>query len=394
MNSSALLSVSRLAVRNAALCLCLTTSVACVSGAQAAVRPAPPADLRHTSGEVMVDATYDVSDGDLLLVDVPDADVVLRTGPTGSAHVLITVDGRDAERARRYYEEQKITVDQSSRAVRIVSERTKRRFSISWSTTDRARILIEVTLPERFDLDVSTSDGDIRAGRHVGTHAVRTSDGNIEFESLSGSSINVRTSDGDIRFGQLDSEDIHVRTSDGDVSVRRLNGAASELVTSDGSIRVDEVLGRASFRTSDGNIVVGRADNSTISTRTSDGNIKIGSLRSGGADARTSDGSIQVEVLAGTLDASTSDGDVYVGLTGRSQVSVRVGDGDVVIAAPGDLEADIQLSGERVRLATDFPFRGRVQRTSAEGSINGGGELIRAKASGGTVFLRTDSGRD
>ena len=200
-------------------------------------------------------------------------------------------------------------------------------------------ITVRVQLPEEFDLDLDTGDGNIRVDRLQGRARLETSDGDIEIRSIVGERVDIDTSDGDVDVMAVQSPDLHIETSDGSIRVRQLDGGEAAL--------------------------------------------------------RTSDGDIEVEESSGALSATTSDGDIHVRLARFGATSLRSGDGDIHIDAPDDLKADIDLRGERLTLhgTSSINLQGQLSKTRARGALNGGGPRLSAMTTDGRIVLSNETSR-
>jgi DUF4097 and DUF4098 domain-containing protein YvlB len=276
------------------------------------------------------------------------------------------------ERAIERYEEMDFRAQAVSDGVLIEAD-PLRGWSWSWSDLGGFHVTVLVRLPERYNADIESSDGDIRIERLAGDATLRTSDGDVRVEQLTGH-LRLRTSDGDVRLGEITGE-AEVQTSDGDIVLHAVRGPEAYLKTSDGDITFDEIAAEM------------------VELRTSDGEIRGGSLESQDIEIHTSDGGIDLEGVAGALRATTSDGDVVIGISRLEATYVQSGDGDIEIALGAGQGADIDLRGARVRLPSRSELDGRLGRKSAHGRLNGGGPELRAVARDGTVQLRTrDSG--
>ena len=218
----------------------------------------------------------------------------------------------------------------------------------------------------------------------------QTSDGvEVNIEKRGGffsgwfSSISCRT---EIRVPE--NYNIYVKTSGGDVSVKEITGRV-ELKTSGGDVNSGGVKGTLKIGTSGGDIVVQDQEGESYLS-TSGGDIKGRSLV-GDVDASTSGGDIELSVEKGKVEASTSGGDVVVDFNGVNMgIDLRTSGGDVALRVPKDIKADVFLyaSGGRVDCALDATKVYKESKRKFEGELNGGGEKIYCKTSGGDVELR------
>jgi len=281
--------------------------------------------------ELMQQDVFDVGSGGNLRVEVYDADVEVVTGAASGATVEIYLRSNDMDWARGVFAEMGMSARLEGSSV--VIETTKKPSNSWWSSGGNRwfNVIVHVQIPEEFDLDLSTGDGD------------------VSVDSLRGQ--------------------VRIHTSDGDISVARLEGPAIILKTSDGDVE-------ASSLTAD-----------RIEIDTSDGDIDIGSL-SGPVTANTSDGDIQIKLAAdGEGRFQTGDGDVRIEMSQAAPLDISTGDGDIDIIAPGSLAADVELRGEDVELVGGLALEGSVRDGRARGRINGGGPLIKAETGDGEIRL-------
>lgn len=101
-------------------------------------------------------------------------------------------------------------------------------------------------------------------------------------------------------------------TRDGSISVDNLNGAVN-LRSGDGSIRAERITGDITARTDDGSVTVGEV-NGRVSLESGDGSIRVGG-RVQDLHVKTGDGSIVIEAdegsaMKGNWDISTGDGSI------------------------------------------------------------------------------------
>jgi glucose/arabinose dehydrogenase len=320
------MSVLRAARLRAALIL------AAAAIATAATSSAQDSRSRRWDTQQMHQAAFDVQPGGTLRVKVPDGNVEIETGAGQKLTVDIELAARDLEWAAEIYESMDWVVDGTDGKISVRARNPRRDHSWWGSHHGGYEITIKVRMPQEFNLDLDTGDGNIRVGPMRGRARLETSDGDIDLESLEGSRIDIDTSDGDVEVASVQSPDIHIETSDGTIFVGQLDGGDTAL--------------------------------------------------------RTSDGDIVVEESSGALRASTSDGDIRVRLARFDETSLRSGDGDIHIDAPDDLKAELDLRGERLSLrSSSITLDGKMSKTSARGALNGGGPRLSANTRGGRIVF-------
>jgi len=304
----------------AAAALLLTLTVALPVQAQRNRDQYPWQDMQQHS--------FDVADGGTLQVRVNDADVAVMASSGGSATVNIRLRSNDMEWATDRFERTNYRARLDGDTVIVESDDDPRN---SWISGKWMSVFVEVHVPSRFDLDVETQDGDVAVASFEGRARLRSQDGDITVDALTGGDIELRTQDGDVRAATLDGTSVTAHSQDGDIEVDTLRGAVS-MSTQDGDIR--------------------------IATAT-----------------------------APEVELSSNDGDISLAITSDARMELQTSDGDISIEAPASLHADIDLTGEDVYVRGDFSLQGNVSQGRARGTINGGGERIRARTNDGSVRL-------
>ncbi len=164
--------------------------------------------------------------------------------------------------------------------------------------------------------------------------------------------------------------DVRVKTSGGDIDITNLKGKV-KLHTSGGDIQLFDYTGNASVHTSGGDIV---CENS-----------------GGDLDVHTSGGDIKLTSANGKVDASTSGGDIELDYVGNNEgIELRTSGGDIIVDIPSDFEAEVYLktSGGRVRCDIDGMRETHRKKNKLTGTLNGGGNSLECKTSGGDIKVR------
>lgn len=342
----------------------------------------PPSLERDT----MIEESFAVSPGDDLIIDTDDANIIVQTATTNEAHVKVELTARDMDRAQRYFESLDFEVVKSGDRILVTSDRKTRNFS-SWKSTGGANIVVEVSVPTEFNVDLKTSDGDISLDDLTGEASLKSSDGDLRIGALEGSSLVLKTSDGDILANRLLSNRLEITTSDGDIKVDDVLAESSAIRTSDGSIQIELISGETSLKTADGDIMVRGMDSPSAELRTSDGDIAVDRFSGDQLNLRTADGNITASQVSGGISATTSDGDVRIEIEEMFETYARASDGNVYIVIPSSARLDVQMRGEQVKIDRGLQFDGTIRKRSAEGTINGGGISLQASTSDGHVIL-------
>lgn len=225
-----------------------------------------------------------------------------------------------------------------------------------------------------YDIDIKQSRGVVRASatRKSGVQNILSSRSNLSISFVvsipNAFNIDISTSGGSIRVSDLDG-DLVAHTSGGSIRMTNLNGQLN-FRTSGGSITAEEIHGAIDARTSGGSIRVTNA--------------------SGKIAMRTSGGSMTFENIQGELDAHTSGGSIRANITDLSgDLSLKTSGGSIIARIPENVGANLDIRGDRVNVPLSN-FSGNSSRNRINGSMNGGGHTIALTTSGGRVSLNFD----
>ena len=199
---------------------------------------------------------------------------------------------------------------------------------------------------------------------------------------------------------------VSVQASGGSVQVARLVGETL-LRSSGGGLRLEEIEGRVDVHTSGGSIHA-RSVRGDVRAKTSGGGIDVADVR-GSLRAETSGGGIQIDTVSGEIYAETSGGGVRVqGAGGRVEahssggtvtVAFAAGNGNggalsssgggvrAVLDPTVSLSMDATSSGGSVNCDLPVTVRGTISGGSLRGDLNGGGQTLRLRSSGGGVRI-------
>ncbi len=149
--------------------------------------------------------------------------------------------------------------------------------------------------------------------------------------------------------------------------------------------------------TAGGKIIVNGAINGDLKADTSGGSISV----TGGAgkvNLDTSGGSIRVARALGNVRADTSGGSIRIDYVGpnATDINADTSGGSITIGVDpaGNWDLDADTSGGRVSVDDLNLSSAKLERTSAKGRINAGGNRLRADTSGGSITIRAASPSD
>lgn len=169
-----------------------------------------------------------------------------------------------------------------------------------------------------------------------------------------------------------------------------------DLDTSSGSISVDDLDGYVRTETSAGGLRFGKIKG-TVWGRTSAGSIKLTSCDTA-VDVKTSAGNIELESVGGNVNAKTSSGSIRTSLAGQPQneCNFRTSAGNITVTLMPDIAINLDAETIAGLVSTDFTVTSTIQgkvrknwsKDSINGSINGGGPLLRLRTSAGNIRLQ------
>ena len=184
---------------------------------------------------------------------------------------------------------------------------------------------------------------------------------------------------------------VDLNTSSGGISVADLDGNV-RAKDSAGRLRFGKIKGTVWGHTSAGSIKLTSSD-SIVDVKTSSGSIKIGDV-AGDVQAQTSSGSIRLDGVGGNVNAKTSSGSIRVALTGqpRDACNLHTSAGSITVTLRSDIAIDVDAQTSAGRVSTEFAvasvIRGKVPKNRLKGGINGGGPLLKLRTSAGSIRLQ------
>jgi len=177
---------------------------------------------------------------------------------------------------------------------------------------------------------------------------------------------------------------IRVETAGGDIIVENTKGKV-EGGTSGGDIELTKLDGPVHLKTSGGNIKIMDSRGDFVMS-TSGGNIN-GDGVIGDMDVETSGGNITIRDSDGKLTASTSGGDIKVRLKDNKGIDLSTSGGSLTVTLPKNITGEVQASTTGGDVSCDLPFSGKIRHGTMNGTINGGGKLIKLETTGGDISI-------
>jgi DUF4097 and DUF4098 domain-containing protein YvlB len=276
-----------------------------------------------------------------------------------------------------------------------------------------------VNVPREIDeVKVETEGGNVSASGIVGRVDAQSGGGTIRVDDIGGA-INAETGGGTIDVGNVAS-DVSLHTGGGSIKVNSAKGKieaesgggsvsivsgmqGAVLETGGGSIQVERCAGRVKASTGGGSIDLGDIGG-PVEMETGGGSIRLSSAK-GPVRAETGGGSIELngvpsaraETAAGGITAKfvaangehhdseleTAAGDITVYLAPNVNISVRA---SIEVANGHSIRSDFP----DIRVTTEGGDYG-PKTVTAEGSLNGGGPVLKVRTTTGDISFRRSS---
>lgn len=315
------------------------------------------------AAEKRLDRTFAVAPGGRLTVDADGCDIVV-TG-TDSAEVVVQVIALAAQRS---LDAVTLSADQTAEGV-TVTFRKRSGHWLDWLRSDgRMNSTITVKVPRRYNVDLKTSGGNLAVAQLEGDARGRTSGGDVRISDIRGP--------------------VRMQTSGGNIVAERIEGD-TEIRTSGGDLVASTITGELNAETSGGNVRLQQINGATRAN-TSSGDVKAANIR-GDVELQSSGGNINATAIDGRIRAGTSGGNVEAELLGANRgIEVTSSGGDIVLRVPKNIGAVVNASTSGGSVSSELPMSATVSgERRLSGTINGGGEAIQARTSGGNIRLRS-----
>jgi hypothetical protein len=344
-----------------------------------------------------------------LHIKVEVGTVRVQGGSQGIAYVIRnkSYEGSE-ERARKQFESYKVIANVRGDAAWMTGE---------WEAGHPHKFSSDVTVTVPRDMDVvkiETEGGEIVTTGIAGRLEAQSGGGTIHLDDIGGA-INAETGGGGIDVGNVGGE-LTVRTGGGSIHIGSAKGKVvaesgggnvvlvsgaqgASLQTGGGSIHVDKCTGEVKAETSGGSIDLGEVGGGA-SMETGGGSLKLTSA-TGLVKAQTGGGSIElfgvpaahVETGAGTITAK------FIASSTASDSQLETGVGDITVYLAPSMHVTLRASIEAAsghHITSDFPDfkvsseggQWEPKLISAEGSLNGGGPVLKIRTTMGNIYIR------
>ena len=297
--------------------------------------------------------SFKVQPGGQLVVVADRGSIEVKTTDADSVEVEVARKARGSQsKTEPTFKDHLVTFTQDGQKVVVHSEYKGGRWAGWFGNRLELQVKYLITIPRKFDVDIKTVGGSIKVAELAGKVQAQTSGGSLNFAKIDGA--------------------LSAHTSGGSITVVGCKGNA-DLKTSGGSLHLGNIEGDVDARTSGGAI---HADKLT-----------------GKSVLKTSGGSIHISAVEGRIEAVTSGGGITATLRAQptGDCTFKTSGGSITVALGEKLAVDIDAQTSGGRVSSDLPvpavIQGEQKKTEIRGKVNGGGPLITAHTSGGSVHL-------
>ncbi len=317
-----------------------------------------------------IEKSYKVKSGGALIVDSNLGDLDIQGKESGKVEIEVIrrVKTMNERKAKSILDDLEMDIQKEGNDVRIYCRYHRNKGVFFDMGNWKLNLKFVIKVPENYNLNLKTGDGDVQIHRIDGDIQCHTSDGDISTREIVGP-LNLKTSDGDVFVNDVEGI-ADIKTSDGDIDVDHVTQEV-RLYTSDGDINADNIGGSVTAKTSDGNIVIYSAE--------------------GFVNLKTSDGDIRAHGFTQSINASTSDGDIDIKIDHQlsSESRLSTSDGSIRVGLNKDIKLTIDANARDGRVKTDFPVTvsGYHSKRHLQTEINGGGPELYIRSSDSDIHL-------
>lgn len=180
---------------------------------------------------------------------------------------------------------------------------------------------------------------------------------------------------------------LHAHSGSGSVRAANLSREA-EVSTGSGSIELDGIGGSVRASTGSGSIRAGRVAGG-FTGRTGSGNVEVDHTAAGNDEIDTGSGSVEVRRLRGSLRVRTGSGGIRAQGEPVGDWRMHTGSGAITVHLPPQAAFELQArtSSGHVRTTHEITVQGILSPRELHGKARGGGPLIEATTSSGSVDI-------
>ncbi len=304
--------------------------------------------------EDKITKSFTIQPGGQLVVAVDRGAIEIKTADRDSVDIEVKRKvGGSKTKAEQTLKDHVVTTTQDGNKIEVHAKLEGEKTSGLFGRSPELQVSFIITVPRKFDVDLKTAGGSVKVTELAGKVAAASSGGSLNFSKIEGP--------------------LSGHTSGGSITVAGCKGKV-EISTSGGSLNLGEIEGDVTAKTSGGAIHADRLTGKSV--------------------VKTSGGSIEVTGIKGSMEAATSGGSISAELIEQpiGDCSFKSSGGGITVTLGEKLAVDVDLRTSGGRVSSDFPVvsvvQGEQKKNELHGKINGGGPLVAANTSAGSVRLQ------
>jgi DUF4097 and DUF4098 domain-containing protein YvlB len=428
--------IAVLAIALVGICgLCALTGVGTYSWMRAGDMQLRFFNLDTASAIVTETRSFEVNTPVILAVETDNGDITVTAAD---------VDDIEVEIIKKAWAESKAKAQTIAEGMEVDITQAEDQLTIAYQSTEPFGVISLSNMPDTVSFNIlvpaKTSliltahhGGEVGLNGTSGSAEVRTSFGDVEVIDVKGS-LTINNSNGDITIENVGvgSEAISMETSFGDITITGLTGGDVDIKTANGDIFITELNANHDLSVKDqfGDVEVGDFSSETLKIENQNGRINIESgqvsglleisdgfgdvsvlqVAAGQYALKTNNGEIRLDEANGEIDMDNSFGDIVIQNATNAVLDLKTNNGkvnfsgsldesethtlessfgDIVLSIPSDSAFDIYLKTSFGEITSDMPvmITGNLSETEWKGTLNGGGESLRAETNNGDISL-------
>lgn len=311
--------------------------------------PAPPQDAVS-----VIDQEFIVDEPCPVAVDVPRASVHLRPGTDPDrARVSVAVSGCPPDEAEAILDRMGINTQQVKDTVRVSCEGGPAPVDWwRWVRTLDVSLHVEMLLPPRVEADLRVPGGEALVTDLSGEVDLKVMGGACRAEALEGT-LNIRAESSSVTVSDFSGEELVARVAVGSLSLEDVDADTMTFRSVAAPLQLSNVHGPASVTA-----------NST---------------------------EVHLEAVDGPWTVHSQGGPVVFDGPPTADTELTVVGSTLEVRLPTDHAAQLSMTGPSLHLDDAFPFEGERTEHAIEGTLNGGGPALDARAIGGSGDCRVEA---
>ena len=299
----------------------------------------------------VLEKTFEIGHKGRLVLSLPRAAVHLQPGPPEKIKATIRAAGSDLHEAHALIEQIDLKARLQGGTVKVESAPITPATLSEWGGLPSPALRVDISLPTNCHVDATTYAGALHAERLTGRIILSASGGTLQADDLDGR-IELYANAARVDLAHLTGKQLHLHANSSDVTLR-------QLATQHATLRLASTEGRLH------NV------SSTL-------------------QLYLNDASATVQGIEGRLEAESYSSELNVHLAEAVEMNLHAAAGTLDLHVPATLSSRLSLQAEQLSFEAPLSFSGRHSGHRVEGSLNGGGVPVTARAVCGHLSCHVD----